>query len=220
MTYDQSKVCFLDLETTGLDPDTDGIWEIAVIVDGQEVVWQQALSERQIENVHPQAAEITDFHNRYDPTIATTPSSSIRRLIGLVEGRHMVGACPWFDSDRLHRVILGDIRRTLPRDLPWHYHLIDVENLAVGYIRAQAERIEPPVPCRACGATGWSYCGEDCHVPKAMPAMAAAFNLPWKSKDLSRALSVDPADFGPEHTALADARWAKAMYEAMMGDPA
>jgi hypothetical protein len=33
------------------------------------------------------------------------------------------------------------------------------------------------------------------------------------------ALRVDPADFEPKHSALADARWAKALYEKIMGPP-
>ena len=39
---------------------------------------------------------------------------------------------------------------------------------------------------------------------------------PWDSDALSRAVGVNPDDFD-RHTALGDARWAKAMYEAVMG---
>lgn len=38
---------------------------------------------------------------------------------------------------------------------------------------------------------------------------------PWSSTDLSLAVGVDPAKFD-RHSALGDARWAKAMYEAVM----
>lgn len=39
---------------------------------------------------------------------------------------------------------------------------------------------------------------------------------PWKSDALSRAVGVDPEQFD-RHTALGDAYWAKAIYEAVMG---
>lgn len=204
MSYDQSKVAFVDCETTGLDPDRHGIWEIAVIVDGTEIVWQQALSERQLEQADPVALEMTGFRDRYTPGDATTPSQSIRRLISLIEGRHMIGACPWFDSERLHRIVLGDIRGVLRRDLPWHYHLIDVENLAVGYLAGRASTFD-------------EY-GLDMRRELGIDRFDTAV-LPWKSRELSNALGIDFDDFQPAHTALADARWAKAMYDKMMGDP-
>ena len=43
MSYDQSQVAFIDTETGGLDPEDHPVWEIAVIVDGEEYVWQQKI---------------------------------------------------------------------------------------------------------------------------------------------------------------------------------
>lgn len=192
MTYDPSKVAFVDIETTGLDPEYDAIWEIGVIVDDQPVVWQQMLSDREIDNVHPDAARITKFYDRYDASTALTPARSIRRLMNLVGDRHMVGACPWFDSERLHRVILRDRLGQIPRELPWHYHLVDVENLAVGFLMARGE-FDGKVP------------------------------FPWKSRELAKMLGVDQdqlrAEWGQEHSALADAEFARRMFEAVVGPP-
>lgn len=39
---------------------------------------------------------------------------------------------------------------------------------------------------------------------------------PWDSEELSRAVGVDPGEF-ERHTALGDARWCRAIYDAVMG---
>lgn len=41
--------------------------------------------------------------------------------------------------------------------------------------------------------------------------------LPWDSRALSLYVGVNPDDFKPAHSALTDARWAKACFEAVMG---
>jgi DNA polymerase III epsilon subunit-like protein len=203
MSYDASKVAFVDTETTGLDPEHDYIWEIGVIVDGEEYVWQQRLPELDggpnWELVSDWVLENTRIVDTYDHEAALTPEHSIDNLIRIIGDRHMVGACPWFDSERLHRVHLTvDPPR---RDLPWHYHLIDVETLAVGYLQGRLD-YEERVALDAIRSR-----------------VKITDELPWRSTDLSLAVGVDPADFEPKHSALADARWAKALYEKIMGPP-
>lgn len=205
MTYDQTKVAFVDTETEGLDPGMHGIWEIAVIVDGEEHCWQQrlwpdpsplsffglefastrAIFERQVEAgaIDQWVLDNTGLADRYDHATALDPGASIERFVELTRGRHLVGACPWFDSERLHRLVRGYLPS---RDLPWHYHLIDVETLVVGATRMTT--------------------GDD---------MA----LPWSSDELSERAGVTPLPPEERHTALADARWAKAIFERVMGGP-
>lgn len=177
--YDASKIAFIDTETTGLDAAVHHVWEIAVIVDGNEHTWQQRLREPAIRDADPHALALTGFDERYNAAKAVPPPESIDRFSQLVAGRHLVGACPWFDEQRLAMWLAPGSTPT------WHYHLIDVEALAVGYLTADDT---------------WSPL------------------LPWDSKDLSRAIGVDPDQF-TQHTALGDARWAKAMFEAIMGQP-
>jgi hypothetical protein len=228
MSYDASKVAFVDIETTGLDPETDHIWEIAVIVDGEEHVWQQRIpgigmtrvtrldsdgsaipgttvTQHDWSTISPWVVENTGIRERYDHASADSTGDSIVRFCNLVDGRHLVGACPWFDSERLHRVLLRHYTVPDERLTPWHYHLIDVENLAVGFIlgvrHAHRQSAEYGYPAEL-------YDG-----------VSSKPLLPWDSTRLSVALGVDPADFEPKHSALADARWAKALYEKIMGPP-
>lgn len=205
MSYDPSQVAFLDTETGGLDPEHHQIWEIAVIVDGEEHAWQQQLPGGGLDAavamglVDEWVVENTGIRDRYDHDTALTGPASYERFWTLVHGRHLVGACPWFDSERLHRLGLFIDRLGGPfgRDLAHHYHLIDVENLAVGYLMGINAGVD--------GMAGIGSVVEP--------------TLPWKSTDLSLALGVDPADFQPKHSALADARWAKAIFEKIMGPP-
>jgi hypothetical protein len=213
MSYDASKVAFCDTETTGLDPERHQVWEVAVIVDGTEHVWQQYLwqpsqAEPDWSGVDPWVLDNTGIRERYDHASAVTWQETALNLRDLVTGRHLVGACPWFDSERLHRIWLryaGMWRPDEPgapgRAHPWHYHLIDVETLIVGYVQSEEQ--------------GWGL--TDDLEPTRLDDVHHDF--PWDSEDLSRWVGVEPNDFD-RHTALGDARWAKACFEAVMGAPA
>lgn len=208
MSYDASKIAFVDTETTGLDVEYHVVWEIAVIADGHEHVWQQKVGKSGMFNADPEASKLTNFELRYQDDDALSPEASIAMFDGLTQGRHLVGACPWFDSERMHRTHRAFVHNydqgSTSRDgyythrrHPWHYHLIDVETLTVGYMMGQEPHDKHPDITQAFDKTA----------------------LPWKSEELSRYLGVEPDDFQPKHSALADARWAKAMFEAIMGPP-
>lgn len=210
-------VCFLDTETTGLDPDRHSIWEVALITpNGDEHVWQFPVVEIEAD---PFALDIGRWwdrrwsaeYNDVDPIdalySANTPKSrrknfpdegrAIKPTAGwcryfrdLTAGLHLAGAVVSFDEERLRRLLRS--QGVLPR---WHYHLVDVEALAAGWLaghQALHDAADQPTPERYDPAP------------------------PWDSHGLSDALGVDPDDFD-RHTALGDARWAKAIYEAVMG---
>ena len=69
------------------------------------------------------------------------------------------------------------------RTWPAHYHLIDVENLAVGYLAGDDHLVVAP---------------------------------PWDSDMVSRLVDVEPTTT-ERHTAMGDARWARAIYDRVMG---
>jgi DNA polymerase III epsilon subunit-like protein len=175
-------VVFVDTETTGLDPDRHEIWEVALIVDGREYVWQLPVD---LGRADARALEVGRYHERTDPRTWTPPSAVAEFFARLTRGRHLVGAVVSFDEERLRRLLRA--HGACPE---WHYHLIDVEALAVGYLH------------------GYEH-GRDDSLP-------VEIGLPWDSEALSREVGVNP-DLFDRHTALGDARWAKAIYEAVIG---
>ena len=131
-----SALVFLDCETLGLDID-DPIWEIAVIrrdPDGVEHRYQELLTDRDGRLLdRPDGLPepfASDFQRRYHRDQFAThlhPSDFAHTLRGLLHDRpHIVGAVPNFDTERIERQLGVS---------GWHYHLIDVENLAVGWLR-------------------------------------------------------------------------------------
>lgn len=203
-----TRPVFIDTETTGLDPDRHAIWEVALITpDGNEHVWQFPVDEMSADpfaldigrywdrrwsddNDVPVLTAIYGAHERRsrrknfpDEGRAIRPSRVwAQHFRDLTAGCHLAGAVVSFDEERLRRLLrsLG----VLPR---WHYHLIDVEALAVGYLMRE--------PVRA---------GFDGSM------------LPWKSDELSAELDVTVSE-EDRHTALGDAKWAMRVYDAVMG---
>lgn len=174
-----SEIVFLDTETTGLDPETERIFEVAIVTStGAVATWNLRPSQDVVERMHPKAVEVNRFHERvasrgwwWDDT-----EEALGAIRQILDGKHICGAVPDFDA----RFLTAEYKRAGMKPPRWHYHLIDVEALAVGYLAAKGE----------------------------------AVSLPWDSEELSRAVGVEP-DLG-RHEALADALWAKRIYEAVM----
>jgi oligoribonuclease (3'-5' exoribonuclease) len=199
-----TKLAFVDTETTGLDPHRHQIWEVGLIVRDSlttnEYTWQLDVD---LGRADPMALDIGRFHERRWPTAHSNEEFKsallgtghrlheplmpewARQFVELTRSVHLVGAVVSFDAERLWKLL-----RRLGQCPMWHYHLIDVETLAAGWLAAPE-------------STGWPDAPVDVHRP------------PWDSTELSLAVGVDPERFD-RHTALGDARWAMAIYDAVM----
>jgi hypothetical protein len=115
-----------------------------------------------------------------------TREQAARLVARWTNGCHVVGAVPNFDAE----VFTGLLREQhlIPAH---HYHLIDVETLAVGYLYGSRAGLafEPD----------------------------SVLDLPWDSDKLSESLAVEPPADDERHTALGDARWAMRLYDAIIG---
>ncbi len=200
-----TALAFLDTETVTLDLGHDVIWEIGLILRigavDQEWRWQMRPN---MAKAHPKALEVSQFGKRFvlpdgesvfgwGPFNDEHPARMSRHVLAtslaaMLQGRHVVGAVPNFDTERL-ALFLG--RHNRPAT--WHYHLIDIENLAVGWIHGRYGTNEE--------------------------AERRAVTLPWDSDELSRAVGVEPPGDGVRHTALGDARWARDVYDTVTGVP-
>lgn len=184
-----APIVFLDTETTGLTLDDD-IWEFAAIRREDGVDYPLHLF---VEHSAEKAAQLpdsfrADHDERFDAEHAVSAQSAARLIHHQLrpgsDGHraHVVGAVPNFDTERLARLL-----RAHGLEPNWHYHLIDVENLAVGYLHGRKRNGR------------WS-------------GVAAVETLPWNSDGLSRACGVEPPT-RDRRTAMGDVRWALALYE-------
>ncbi len=212
-----APLAFTDCETISLDPGPDVIWEVGIITrdpgqPDQEWQFQIKPNERRAD---PESLRICRFEERYavprgaqalawtPPTLALGAMPPARLTYGrvadsirvLLDGRHVVGAVPNFDTERLSLFLREHIAAADRWRDPWHYHLCDVENLAVGYLAARAQ--EYP------GSAAADFSPEP----------------PWNSDALTKALGLDPVPEEDRHTALGDCRWARSIYDLVMGRP-
>jgi hypothetical protein len=196
------------------------VWEVGVITrdDGNpDQEWRFQVRPN-MARAHPEALKVSRFEERFQvgrgeqalgwspPALAVAPDFPPSRLTygalattlhALLGGRHVVGAVPNFDTERLALFMRRHLRGKVDgpveeyRD-PWCYHLVDVENLAVGYLAAKAEEFPG--------------------------SKAADFDPrpPWDSDALTRALGLNPPT-DDKHTALGDCRWARSIWDHVTG---
>jgi hypothetical protein len=198
------NVAWVDTETTGLHPWLHEIWEVGLVfAAGPGYRWFLPVDLAYADSF---GLDIGRYHDRHPDGYRYVAPESVSDgtvdygLVTIVNfaalfarltfGLHIAGACIGFDDRRL-----ADLLRSNGEEPRWHYHAIDVEALAAGWIMRSAD-------------DQLSDTGRD---------LVRSFGRPpWDSEELSREVGVEPDKFD-RHTALGDCRWAKAMYEAVMG---
>jgi len=174
-----TAILFCDTETTGLALHDD-IWEFAAIrreTDGTETEHHLFIDHDERKCRALPDSFRADHERRWprDADVTTRPEAA-RIIHQLTQDRpHIVGAVPNFDTERLSIML-----RMYEFEPNWHYHLVDVENLAVGWLAARGHAVA----------------------------------LPWDSDAISAACGV-MVPIEERHTAMGDARWARALYDAV-----
>lgn len=195
-----TPLVFLDTETTGVHPGRQ-VWEIGMIRrddDGESEL--QFYVEVDLSEADPFGLSVGKFYERHPQgrwlsdrmTVPADPEPCRVHLAAELvaqwtHGAHVIGAVPSFDTISLDALMRD--HGLLPA---WHYHLTCVETLALGYLAGQ----------RAAGHQLRDEAGD--------------LQPPWKSRDLAAAVGVIQRE-EDMHTALGDARWARAIYDKVLG---
>lgn len=148
-----TPLCFIDTETTGVHPNRQ-VWEIAMI--RRDDMGERCLSmfvDVDLSEADPFGLSVGRFYERHPygrllsssqgtqlfADRASTQSAAAERVATWTHGAHLVGAVPNFDAETLAALLRA--HGLIPA---WHYHLIDVEALAVGALAAGGREVGPP----------------------------------------------------------------------------
>ncbi len=188
-----ADIVFMDTETLGLDLDSP-IWEFAAIRRNGETGEETALHlfikndpTGWLEQLPDEFAQ--DYTARYDHNQAVPTRGAAEHIAAFLADRpHIIGAVPDFDTTRIRHQLLR------PNHIPdpWHYHLIDIENIVAGYLVGIGKQAVNDGVLQAID------------LGKALP--------PYNSNELSTAVDVDPEAF-PRHTAMGDVEWVRAQWD-------
>lgn len=149
-------IVFLDTETTSLHPETGEIWEFAGIRIEEETEKESVLQffiEVDLAHADPFSLKIGKFYDRwpkkspYFDELADSLSSPFIRtrnqaaaaIEAFTRGATIVVNVPTFDEPRLDRLLRSE--GLLPS---WHYHVLDMESIIVGYAAARGDKFPLP----------------------------------------------------------------------------
>lgn len=142
-----TTLAFVDTETTGLDADEHEVWEVGLVLADSDdpatgIKQRQWLLDASPAKGNPISLSISGFHERHpkgwkllreaEPNNYTNRLSFAIEFGRLTYGAHLIGAVPSFDEERLRKLLLA--RGFSPG---WHYHPIDIEAMAAGWLYGQ-----------------------------------------------------------------------------------
>lgn len=190
-----TPIAFTDAETLGLDPAKHAMWEVAVIHreggTDTEYLWQISPDKWELEKADPEALRINRFHERM-----ILPEG--------YQAGEMLHAC-----GLPHPVTRNDVRAALRELLPGAVLVGSNPSFDASFLREFLD--DAP----------WHYRTVDIATLAAGllagRTTAPALSLPFSSRELSRAVGVEPPGDGVAHTALGDARWARDVFDAVTG---
>lgn len=153
-----APLVFIDTETTSLNRRTRQVWDVALIrrePDGEERTFCYFVEDVDLAEADPFSLRIGGFYDRHpahrlngrlhrsgltEDGYHLFDEARVARLVEqFTRGAHLVGAVPSFDEETLAGMLWR--HGLLPG---WHYHLVDVEALAAGFLG-----VEPPWDSRA-----------------------------------------------------------------------
>lgn len=185
-----TKLAFVDCETSGLNPEMHDLYEIGLILDPTE-------------EAHPDAEEITWWVR---PDLAKADPTALR--IGrYYERRPYAGDDQRFSDG-------ADVAQVLAECLDGRHLVGAVPSFDAAFLErflrrhGQCPTWHYHLICVEALAAG--FLAAKGAVPRAQA------QPPWDSSALSELVGVNPGQFD-RHTALGDARWARAIYQAVMG---
>jgi len=200
-----TAICFIDTETTSLRHDRRA-WEIGIIARTNgidtEHHWFIDINDLDLGNADVMSLKIGRFYERHpQPSahwttglpVVSSEATALRDVEAVTRGAHLVGAVVSFDAD-----VLSQRMRANGICPSWHYHVVDVEALAAGWLHRHAAVLE----------------NREATIEEAT-ALRRLASPPWKSDDLSAALGITVSE-EDRHTALGDAKFARAIYDAVM----
>lgn len=133
MTAATKPLCFVDTETTSLDPHTRVAWEIAMTriePDGERrsIDFQIELTNRELALADNESLDIGGYDERYDPIAAISRRTAVNHVLSFTDGAYLVGRQPEFDEHNLRALV-----EAAAQTPTWSRRVVNLRHLVMGY---------------------------------------------------------------------------------------